>query len=183
MYFCKHFKLLNLIKRCKNTCNPYRTIDEQFSSVLCTLNGLALRLYTICVLIGVDLCESAISLTEYWRKVYNDSETDRSTCDTKSMINSGRPWFRFSGAAGSRMLNRCVVRKSCGTNIPMWSDDPMPIEIGEEFEITAKGIFSTLCDKYKRKVLVKKCSGRANDYTYKYTDTSTVCDLAFCGMD
>ena len=52
-------------------------------------------------------CENAINLTESWRLDHSGSKIrpidGMKNCDTRDMINSGRPWFRFSGHAGSKL--------------------------------------------------------------------------------
>ena len=46
-------------------------------------------------------CQSAINLTEYWRKDHSGSNirpiNDYPNCDIRDMLASGYPWFRFTG--------------------------------------------------------------------------------------
>ena len=57
------------------------------------------------------------------------------------MINSGRPWFKFSAffyndfiitffIAGFKLLNIRPPMLSCGTAAALWSDSTMPSAIG-----------------------------------------------------
>ena len=79
-------------------------------------------------------CQSAINLTEYWRKDHSGSSikpiNGNSNYDNEWMVDAGRPWFRFTGAAGNRLVNHCVPGLSCGTVDATWSDAPMPTSIG-----------------------------------------------------
>lgn len=50
-------------------------------------------------------------------------------CDTQEMISAGRPWFRFSGAAGNHLMNKCVPFGRCSTEGALWSDDLMPSKL------------------------------------------------------
>lgn len=131
----------------------------------------------------MDPCGSAIVLTDYWRKVYNSSERHRYECDPKRMNNQGRPWFRFSGAAGSKLMNTCPPRYSCGSNVALWSNAVMPTKAGEEIQIPIFGEYNDGCNQYRGTVLVRKCSTKTNDFVYKYTSKNQTCFMAFCGMD
>lgn len=132
---------------------------------------------------GADACESAILLTEYWRKVYGNSERWRNNCDLQTMIDQGRPWFRFVGAAGTRLANECTPVHGCGTDFTIWSDAVMPSIPGEEQEIMVKARSTSNCAAYQYKVLVKKCSYRDDGYAYKFVDENYQCRMGFCGMD
>lgn len=103
-------------------------------------------------------------------------------CDTKFMVNSGRPWFRFSGAAGTRLLDRCPPAYSCGADAAIWSDSVMPIEVGVLQSAHIYMSWNKNCRSYKNSISVMRCSGMLNDFIYRY-DGSIVCHDAFCGMN
>ena len=132
-------------------------------------------------------CISAINLTESWRGDYKGSAirpvNGSLNCDTKQMIQQGRPWFRFSGAAGNRLLDSCrsLPGHSCGTVLGMWSNDVMPIATGESRVIDAYAAYSATCYAWTQKLNVMKCSERQYDYIYKYLGDDH-CHLGFCGM-
>ena len=132
-------------------------------------------------------CISAINLTESWRRDYKGSDitpvNGRLNCDTSHMINKGRPWFRFSGAAGNRLLDSCrsMPTRSCGTHLGMWSNAAMPIATAEAREINAYAGYSGSCKYFTYKLEVMKCSERQYDYIYKYLGDDH-CHLGFCGM-
>ena len=128
-------------------------------------------------------CVNAINLTESWRKDHNGSNINGgSNCDTRDMINSGRPWFRISGNAGSKLLNRCPPKDSCGTEAALWSDSTMPSAIGVVTSVTAQGSYGN-CNQYPRQVSVMRCSSAPSDFVYRYDDSSEACNIGFCGMD
>ena len=132
-------------------------------------------------------CFSAINLTESWRRDYKGSDlrpvNGSMNCDTKQMIEQGRPWFRFSGAAGNRLLDSCrsMPRLSCGTVVGMWSNAAMPITTGESREPDVYVVHQSNCKYFTHKLKVMKCSERQYDYIYKYLGDDH-CHLGFCGM-
>ena len=129
-------------------------------------------------------CMNAINLTESWRLDHSGRKITPSNggynCDTESMINAGRPWFRFSGNAGNKLLDHCVPIWSCGTYVTMWSNSTMPDKVGVVTPITVYGNLGR-CTNYPKKSSVMRCSSRANDYVYRYDDNDH-CSLGFCGM-
>ena len=127
-------------------------------------------------------CQNAINLTEEWRA---DNKGNRlngmNNCDPQTMIDSGRPWFRFANAAGNRLLISCPPDNSCGTHAGMWSDAPMPGDVGVVAPITVYGSWNSDRKSFSKRVSVMKCSLAPHDYVYKY-DGGADCNLGFCGM-
>ena len=134
-------------------------------------------------------CKSAINLTEYWRKDHFGHQikpiSGDSNCDSRDMVDQGNPWFKFTGAAGSRLLNHCVPGYSCGSHRALWSDAPMPSQIGVVSQIPVYGSWVNNCYEWNVSALVVKCSSRPNDFVYKYNEThaANVCYNSFFGMD
>lgn len=131
-------------------------------------------------------CKSAINLTESWRTDYRGSKLlpnagSQPNCDARDMVRAGKPWFRFEGSAGNRILDHCVPAHSCGTHGAMWTDDPMPHHIG----VTARVTFYTSWDGNCRKWLfpgsVMRCSNITGDFVYRH-DGSANCSNGYCGM-
>ena len=82
-------------------------------------------------------CVNAINLTESWRLDHSGNDikpiNGDYNCDTRDMINSGLPWFRFSRNGGTKLLNSCpALTYSCGTGCGIWSNFTMPTYIGRE---------------------------------------------------
>ena len=131
-------------------------------------------------------CISAINLTESWRRDYKGSAirpvNGSLNCDT--LIGEGRPWFRFSGEAGNRLLDSCrlLPEWSCGTHLGMWSNAAMPITTGESREIEAYAAYGSNCKVNTKKLRVMRCSESQYDYIYKYLGNES-CNFGFCGMD
>ena len=133
-------------------------------------------------------CQSAISLSEYWRNV--NAGTDVRTpeglnCDTRDMNYNypERPWFRFIGSAGNMMLNSCPPSASCGTHAGMWTDAAMPTAVGESIKISVFGSYNDHCKYRTLSILVMRCSyDTSYDFVYRYIDPYTSCMYSFCGM-
>ena len=114
-------------------------------------------------------CLNAINLTESWRLDHSGSDirpiNGGWNCDT-SLINSGRPWFRFSGNAGSKLLNNCPAYFSCGTVCGIWSNSTMPSQVGVRVAFTAYAACKT-CDSFPRseeRRVGKECRSRWSPY-------------------
>ena len=104
--------------------------------------------------------------------------------DTVSLVTQvGHHWFRFSGAAGTHMLDSCPKRNSCGTFYPYWTDERMPSQIGVEATVKVYGVNDGNCKKYSLSVEVMRCSWNTpHDLIYKHTNYQYICGSAFCGM-
>ena len=130
-------------------------------------------------------CLNAINLTESWRLDHSGRKIKPTNnyynCDTRDMINAGRPWFRFTGNAGNKLLDHCVPVYSCGTAVTMWSNSTMPDKVGVVTPITVYRNDGVSCTAYTKKSSVMRCSDRANDYVYRYDDDN-FCIIGFCGM-
>ena len=130
-------------------------------------------------------CKSAINLTEFWRQDDHGSafKPNGSThCDTASMIAQGRPWFRFSGAAGHQMLDHCPPAYSCATHAAVWTDAEMPETVGVATDIVAYASWDDNCKRFERIFTVIRCSAEtSSDVVYKFLGDNH-CTLGFCSM-
>ena len=131
-------------------------------------------------------CLNAINLTESWRLDHSGSDirpiNGIHNCDTRDMINSGRPWFRFLASAGSKLLNSCPAWDSCGTVCGIWSNSTMPSQVGVSVAFNAY-VSCSRCDYYTRRVSVMTCFSAPYYFVYRYDDSSDQCEIGFCGMD
>ena len=133
-------------------------------------------------------CQQAVSYTQSWRRDHKGSNIKPGglyssggyACDLN--INSPQ-WFRFSGAAGTHMLDSCPKRKSCGAYYPLWTDERMPTQIGVEAIVKVYGV-DVGCKTLTRSIKVMRCSWNSpHDLIYKQTNDYTHnCIEAFCGM-
>ena len=102
------------------------------------------------------------------------------------MVEAGRPWFRFTGAAGNRLLDHCVNStsgaRSCGTVDATWSDAPMPTSIGVIKKFNATQSYGGKCHYSQFECSAMRCSDRPHDMIYRYDGPGSG-DDGFCGMD
>ena len=133
-------------------------------------------------------CQLAVNYTQSWRRDHKGSDIRPGglhsnggyACDLN--INSTQ-WFRFSGAAGTHMLDSCPKWKSCGTRYPYWTDERMPKAIGIESTVQVYGVRADDCKRVTKIIKVMRCSwDTSHDLIYKQTDDlNGTCDSAFCG--
>lgn len=88
-----------------------------------------------------------MNLTEAWRKDDNGShlrpkEGDYA-CDVA--LQDDYTWFRFGGAAGRLLSNKCSPSYSCGGHGGFWSDAEMPQNVGELRQVPIYGSWSGNC--------------------------------------
>ena len=138
-------------------------------------------------------CNYAISLTESWRSDHKASNIKPGgrhsfTGYACQLSSDDSQWFRFKGAAGNRLLNTCVKENSCGTQIPLWTNEKMPVAIGVSTRVKVYGSYKDNCKYFNYFVNVIKCSSAPNDYIYQQTtnmklDAVNRCSASFCGMN
>jgi len=106
---------------------------------------------------------------------------DGYACD----LNQDTGWFRFTGAAGNRMLNSCPEPKSCGTQVPLWTDGMAPTAVGVKATINAYGVTVRNCRRETWPLEVLRCSDdTSHDVIYRVLNPhNRVCRGAFCGMN
>ena len=119
------------------------------------------------------------------------SEADRAQGNTLPNIikcddNLVTGWYRFQGAAGDRMPDKCVLMNRCGTVHPGWLNGTHPTVA--EGVVTRKvcyygwdtwwhSRFSGHCCYYSNLIKVKNCSSY---YVYEL-QTLPTCYLRYCG--
>ena len=134
-------------------------------------------------------CKQAVNYTQSWRRDHSGSDirpggpnsANKYACD---FHRRSTQWFRFSGAAGTHMLDSCPKYLSCGTNIPYWTNQRMPQEVGVETAVKVYGVLADNCRWFTASIQVMRCSIKtANDFIYRQTTNySYPCGEAFCGM-
>ena len=101
--------------------------------------------------------------------------TDSSLCD--SPFSEG--WYRFVGAAGTKMSTTRVAAFRCGTNWSGWLDGSHPtVEDGKVQRTVCFSDRDTGC-KVSNTVFVKNCGSY---YIYKLLELSS-CDSRYCAID
>ena len=133
-------------------------------------------------------CPTAKNLSEPWRLDHNGSDikpiNGYYNGDVVRMMKEGRPWFRFTAAAGNKMLDRCVPKYSCGTAMPYFSNSTMPSALGVPtvIDVYAPVRPNGPCDEYQDKVRVMRCSLGSGDFIFQYVGNETFFSYGFCGM-
>lgn len=140
-------------------------------------------------------CLTAEKRTESWRLDHNGgnirpggaNSQDGYACD----LHDSNRWFRFTGAAGNRLLNSCPKVNSCGSKYPIWSDAEMPTAVGQAVAIDGYVVLEEgYCKYWTIPLEVMKCSDYLeDDFIYKLSapadnSSSYSCgNGAFCGME
>ena len=86
-------------------------------------------------------------------------------------------WYRFQGASGDRMPDKCVLNYRCGTNYPVWLNGTHPTVA--EGVVTRKVCYNidSDCCSYSNNIKVKNCSSY-----YVYELQATVFEYSrYCG--
>ena len=134
-------------------------------------------------------CQNAVNYTESWRTDHAASNFRPKgphsrrgyACDLSVASNF---WFRFTGEAGHRMLNKCPRLRSCGSYVPHWTDEEMPKVVGVETDLKVYGAGSRNCRYFTRTVKAMRCSWDT-DYDIIFKQTTNItgnCYYSFCGM-
>ena len=86
-------------------------------------------------------------------------------------------WYRFMGAAGNQIADRCVPAKRCGTHATGWLSGNHPTV--EEGVVTRKVCYSWLdnCCRFSNNIRVKNCG----DYFVYELHWPPGCSLRYCG--
>ena len=121
-------------------------------------------------------CPNYESLTDENRK--NTSVGSHRLCDT----NLGPGWFRFQGAAGTKMATGCVASHHCGTDSPGWLKGAHPTVA--EGTVTRQACFNFFkdCCVWSINIKVRNCV----DFFIYYIDGTPRehhCNLRYCGAD
>ena len=81
-------------------------------------------------------------------------------------------WYRFQGAAGDRILDKCVPVGNCRFPAPGW----MRVAEG----VVSRGVcynFSTDCCFWRKKIEVKNC----DEYFVYILESPNFCSARYCG--
>ena len=148
-------KLFDKLIKCRGTKNATSTLSSTLDPIKA----------------NIEECKNAINFTESWRldhagrnlRAGGYLSRNRYACDIYT-----KEWFRFSGAAGSRMLNTCPAHKSCGTYAPYWTDEKMPVKVGESLDVKVYYTSQDKCRAGYKALSVIRCSEKPNDLIHKY---------------
>ncbi len=124
-------------------------------------------------LLIVDGCKNYTVLTEADRAQGNALKNN--LCDGDLVTG----WYRFQGAAGERIANKCVPKYHCGTSAPGWLNGSHPTVV--EGAVTRRVCYHRPndCCRRSNNIKVKNCSGF---YVYELRRTP-ICNLRYCGNE
>ena len=129
-------------------------------------------------LLTVDGCNSYTVLSEADRAqghiVVNASNY---RCDRNDLVPG---WYRFQGAAGDRMADKCVPENHCGSRTPGWLSGPHP-SITEGM-VARKACFSSsysCCFTYQH-IRIRNCGAY---FVYELPRLYTSCPARYCGNE
>ena len=124
-------------------------------------------------LLEVDGCTNYTVLSEADRAQGN-AEPPHDKSD-RSLVTG---WYRFQGAAGDRMPDKCVLWYRCGTMFPGWLNGSHPTVA--EGEVTRKVCYTvdSDCCWMSNIIKVKNCSFY---YVYELQTTSIWPPYRYCG--
>ena len=129
---------------------------------------LLIRIFTF---LG-DMCKNYATLRDMERN--RNFVTVNFKCD--DTLNG---WYRFQGAAGTKMATACPTMERCDANYPAWlsGDHPTVAERKVQRKVCINR-FGGCCEK-SLFIQVKNCGSY---YIYKLRDPR-LCDVRYCGTD
>ena len=120
----------------------------------------------------VDICKNYQNLTDAERR--HDYVTKIAKCD-----NTLDSWYRFQGAAGTKMVTTCPLIKRCGANYPAWLNGVHPtVAEGTVRRKVCINRFGSCCDKSVF-VQVKNCGS----YYIYWLINPWACNTRYCSTD
>ena len=123
-----------------------------------------------------DPCYNYHNLSDATRKSSHATQLSGPVfCDNQLL----ERWYRFVGAAGTKMPTTRVPAHKCGTDWSGWLDGAHPtVEDGEVYRMVCFSDRSTGCNEHIR-ISVKNCGSL---FIYKLTKTPR-CSSRYCGTD
>ena len=130
---------------------------------------------------SVDPCHRYKTLNSSDRNIKTTSISPKKLCDSIDVLPSDG-WYRFQGAAGTRLPTDCPPSGRCHTDSPGWlnvKSKPLPPEgVTEKSSIVCFKFNSNCCAK-EQFIHIKNCSSY---FVYKLFSRPT-CNLRYCGTD
>ena len=118
-------------------------------------------------------CQNPLLLDEADRAAsFNDGPAGVQKCDK-----TGNKWYRFAGAAGTKMPSAPPPIWSCGTDAPGWMKDYLP-EV-EDGQVASEVCFAWIGNgcMWKQAITVRNCG---DYYVFRLPDPPETC-LRYCG--
>ena len=134
--------------------------------------------------ISDDPCYKYRSLNSADRRL-TDVKTeypDNQSCENELAID----WYRFHGAAGTRMPTKCTQTNRCHTRFPGWLDvtyKPLPQKgrVNKDIKVFFHNAAGNRCCSKSLKIHVKNCT---SFFVYRLLPTQDLgCPRRYCGTD
>ena len=124
-------------------------------------------------LLTVDGCNNYTVLSEADRAQANVLLSDP-RCDRNDLVQG---WYRFQGAAGDQMPDKCVPINHCGTHAPGWLSGAHPT--AAEGVVTRKVCYhwNDNCCRWSNNIRVRNCGAF---FVYELQKPRP-CSLRYCG--
>ena len=123
----------------------------------------------------VDGCRHYQNLTNAKRKYHYDTQAGHSKCDKLD----SKAWYRFQGAAGTKMATKSPGFYKCGASFPAWLSGAHPT--------VAEGIVRrNVCINKHNKVCGEECHVHVKTCTSYYIYNfypCYACPFRYCGTD
>ena len=117
-------------------------------------------------------CQNYQSLRGAGRRInYTNQDT---ICD-----NGLKGWYRFEGAAGTRMPNSCPPKYRCNSRAPGWLNGTHPAQTGGRVNRTVCFHWLSDCCTYSSSIKVINCGG----YYVYYINGTPHCSFRYCSTD
>ena len=151
--------------------------DDEFLQSLSNLKKMRLSfLFWITINFPADGCFNYSTLSDADRKsTYDTPPLSEGVCDNSLL----ERWYRFEGAAGTKMPTKAVDGYHCNTAFPGWLKDAEPTVV--EGEVSRKVCFtrrSNTCS-HSKQIMMKNCGSY---FIYKLVPTPT-CKSRYCSTD
>ena len=148
-----------------NAWYVYQNLESLISSHMNWFNNLQLLI--------LDPCTSYSSLTSGDRKTTYTSNSI--LCDR----NLKPGWYRFQGAAGTRMPTSCPPKNRCNTHASGWLNGGHPTVADGKVSRQVCFHWGSNCCNFYTTIEVRNCGPF---YVYHFSGTPA-CSLRYCGSD
>jgi len=137
--------------------------------------------FGVCFFSLVDRCHHYQTLNSSDRNI-NYTESSGELCDR--LLSWNGAWYRFQGAAGTRLPTDCPPINRCHTQFPGWlnvTHKPLPPEgvTEQSIKVCFKWVDDNNCCAKEQVIHIKNCGSY---FVYKLFPTPA-CDLRYRGTD
>ena len=107
-------------------------------------------------------------------RAQGSASQDNVKCDMLELVPG---WYRFQGAAGDRIADKCVPERRCGTVVPGWMQGNHPTAADGVVTRRVCYHYSYNCCLWSNNISVKNCGGY---FVYQLKGTPG-CNSRYCG--